>query len=42
MTLFSDCKLNPIALSKCVFPRPTPPQIYKGLYLETCSQTFLE
>ena len=29
-----------LAFSKWVFPKPTPPHMYKGLYLDKCSQTF--
>ena len=31
-----------MAFKRWVLPNPTPPQTYSGLYLETCSQTFLE
>ena len=42
ITLFSDWSSSPIALRRCVFPKPTPPQIYKGLYRDICSHTFFE
>ena len=42
ITLLLFCNFRPIAFNKWVFPKPTPPQTYSGLYLAICSHTFFE
>ena len=41
MTFEFSFNLRPIALIKWVLPKPTPPYINKGLYLESCDVIFL-